>query len=52
MPAKKAAERVTVTAIENENLQWIHQGKTMKPGETAEVTKKQAAKLKKDKLIG
>jgi hypothetical protein len=38
---------VTVEAVKSER-EWVHKGKTMQPGDRAEVTLAQAAKLEKD----
>lgn len=56
MPAKKTADqkpakRVTVEAVKNDNQTWKVQGKTMEPGDTAEVTERQAARLKERGLV-
>ncbi len=55
MPQKKsdkaAAAKVTVAAIENKDRSWTHRGQAMKPGDKAEVTEQQAAKLKEAGLI-
>ncbi len=52
MRAKKIEDKkVSVTAVKNDKMRWVHQGVEMAPGDTAEVTPIKAAKLKQQGLI-
>ncbi len=52
MGVKKIEDKkVTVTAVKNDKMRWVHQGVEMAPGDTAEVAPIKAAKLKQQGLI-